>query len=319
MKPVLSLVVPVYFNRETLEDLHAHAVDTFAGTLGPGEFELVFVDDGSLDDSYEILRRLAKQDPGRVRVLRLSRNFGSHAAILAGFSRARGRYGAIIGADLQDSAVVVRDMLAKAREDEAEVVLAVRKGREEAAGKVAFANLYYWIMRWFSQAKFPPGGFDCFLIARPVMDALLRLNETNTSLPAQILWMGFRQAHVEYVKKERPAGKSRWTLRKKVNLLLDSIVSFSHLPIRAMELTGLFTAGVGFLYALFLVARRLFVGEEIQGWTSLMVVLLVLGGLLLISLGIVGEYLWRILDAARRRPAFVVSEALNFDDDEDDD
>lgn len=312
MNPVLSIIVPVYFNSETLEELYRQVISTFENHLGEGQLELIFVDDGSGDNSFEILCGLAERDPERVRVLRMSRNFGSHAATLAGFGKCRGRYAAIIGADLQDSPEIVLQMLESARNENADVVLACRKERKEAAGKVAFANFYYWIMRTFSHAKFPPGGFDCYLIERKVIDTIVSLNESNTSLPAQILWSGFRQTQIEYVKQERGSGQSRWTLRKKLRLITDSIVSFSHAPIRFMEWMGALTASAGFLYMIVLIVRRLAgIDKEIEGWTSLMVALLFLSGVVLLSLGIVGEYLWRILDAARGRPVYLIQESRN--------
>lgn len=315
MTPLVSVVVPVYCNRETLAALQAEIVTALEAKLTPGDWEVVYVDDGSHDDSLSVLRALRRERPGATRVVRLSRNFGSHAAILAGLSRARGRYAAVIGADLQEPPSLVLAMLDTARAEEAEVVLACRFRREEGWSKVAFANVYYAVMRRFSQAKFPRGGFDCFLIARPVIDALLRHPEANTSIAALILWMGFRQATVEYVKAARAGGASRWTLRKKLRLVLDSVMSFSHAPIRAMELTGLVTAVAGLAYAAVIVGIWIAGHREVAGWSSLMVVVLVMSGLILVALGIVGEYLWRILDAARRRPVFVIAESWEGEED----
>ncbi len=311
--PVLSIVVPVYFNEQSLESLYTTVVATFEPILLPDDLEIVFVDDGSGDGSFDVLCALAKKDPCRVRVLRLARNFGSHAAILAGLSACRGRYAAMLSADLQDPPEIIARMLEQARLDGAYVVLAVRDAREEPALKTHLANGYYWIMRTLSDAKFPSGGFDCFLIHRHVIDALTRLNETNTSLTAQILWLGFRKSSISYVRKARTHGKSRWTLRKKVGLLIDSLVSFSRLPIRFVEVMGFFAMMCGLAYAIFITILRLTSDKIPPGWASLMVVLLVMSGLTLLSLGIIGEYLWRILNASRRRPAFLVVESLNFE------
>jgi dolichol-phosphate mannosyltransferase len=311
--PVLSIVVPVYYNEQTLEPLYQCVVSTFEQILSPDNLEIVFVDDGSGDRSFDVLGALAKKDPGRVRVLRLARNFGSHAAILAGLGACRGRYAAMLSADLQDPPEIIVRMLEQARMDGAYVVLAVRDAREEPALKTHLANGYYWIMRTLSDAKFPSGGFDCFLIHRHVIDALTRLNETNTSLTAQILWLGFRRSSISYIRKARTHGKSRWTLRKKVGLLVDSLVSFSRLPIRLVEAMGLGAMMCGLAYATFITILRLTSDKIPPGWASLMVVLLVMSGLTLISLGIIGEYLWRILNASRRRPAFLVAESLNFE------
>ena len=310
--PVLSIVVPVYYNEQSLEPLYHCVVSTFEQILSPDNLEIVFVDDGSGDGSFDVLCGLAKKDPCRVRVLRLARNFGSHAAILAGLNACRGTYAAMLSADLQDPPEIIARMLEQARTDGAYVVLAVRDAREEPALKTHLANGYYWIMRTLTDARFPSGGFDCFLIHRHVIDALTRLNETNTSLTAQILWLGFRKSSISYVRKARIQGKSRWTLRKKVRLLADSLVSFSRLPVRFVEVMGFGAMMCGLLYAAWITILRLTDDKIPPGWASLMVVLLVMFGLTLLSLGIIGEYLWRILDASRRRPAFLVAESLNL-------
>jgi len=167
-------------------------------------------------------------------------------------------------------------------------------------------------MRTFSDAKFPPGGFDAFLIERKVIESLVNLNEVNSSLAAQVLWAGYKTSSITYIKKERAAGISRWSISKKLRLTLDSIMSFSRLPVRLMELAGLTAAVSGGGYAIFLIYFRMTKDVPIQGWTSLMVVLLVISGLGFLSLGIICEYLWRILDASRRRPVYLVADERNF-------
>ena len=312
---VLSIIVPVYFNADTLASLYDRVLSAFDTILDDRQLELVFVDDGSGDNSHQVLASLAERDRLRVRVIRLSRNFGSHAAILAGMHACRGRYAAVIGADLQEDPSIVRDMLTEARESLVEVVLACRKKREESAAKVGFANFYYWVMRTLSDAKFPPGGFDCYLVGRTVIDALVRMNESHTSLAAQILWTGFPAAYIHYTKEERKEGQSRWTIAKKVRLFSDSLISFSRLPIKMVELLGFTSAFVGLLYATLIIFIALFgkMPPDTRGWASTMVVLLVLSGIILISIGIMGEYLWRILDTARRRPVYLVQSSINFE------
>ena len=180
-RPLVTVVVPVYGNQDSLAELDRLIATAVVPGAAPGDVETIYVDDGSPDDSLAVLRGLASASPERVRVLRLSRNFGSHAAILAGLSRSRGRYVAMVSADLQDDPGMIARMLDAAQSRSAEVVLAVRAARDEEASKVAFASFYYWLMRRLSHAKFPPGGFDCFLIARPVVKALVDLGEANTS------------------------------------------------------------------------------------------------------------------------------------------
>jgi dolichol-phosphate mannosyltransferase len=313
---ILSIVVPVYFNSETLEPLYQRILETYRDAPIAGELEIVFVDDGSGDDSFATLREIAQRDPQRVRVIRLSRNFGSHAAILAGLRACRGRFAAVIGADLQEDPGIVLDMFQEANRSGAEVVLARREKRDEPLHKVAFANFYYWVMRKISDAKFPEGGFDCYLIGRPVIDALVRMNESHTSLAAQILWAGFSRSEIYYTKKKRGSGESRWTLAKKTRLFSDSLISFSRFPILLVEILGFAAALLGVCYAALIIFLALFteLPPGTRGWASTMVVLLVVAGIILVSIGIMGEYLWRILDTARRRPVYLTAETINIEE-----
>jgi len=305
-----SIVIPVYWNQDSLPLLHARLSEV-ADRYPELAHEFVFVDDGSEDASFQRLEDMAATDV-RVRVLRLTRNFGSHNACLAGLSVARGAHVAVISADLQEPPELPWRMLERAS-PAAPLVVANRRSRGDDVSRVLFAQLYYGIMRRLAFPRIPAGGFDCFLIDRRIVDQLTSLNEANPSVTGLVLWSGFRFAQVDYDRLARPFGRSRWTFAKRVKLLIDSVVGFSYAPVRAMSAVGVSVGLLGFLYAAAVVVRRLTTGAEVTGWSSLMSALLVLSGLQLVALGVLGEYVWRTLDAARRRPNFVIAETRNLD------
>ena len=308
----LSVVVPVYYNQQTLVDLHAKISEQEQALKGRAELEIVFVDDGSGDDSRKILRSLAAQDP-RIRLVFLSRNFGSFTAILAGLHYATGDCIAIISADLQDPPEMIPQMFEK-WEGGDKTVMAVRENRKDSWGARLFSKMAYVIIRRMALPTMPEGGFDFVLIDRQVRDVLVRIGERNTSLMGLILWVGFQQSQIPYTRGVRGGGTSRWTFGKKFKYLIDSLLAFSYIPIRFMSGIGVVIGGTGFVYALVLVIMHFFNAVEVPGWTALMVVTLVLFGFLFFSLGIIGEYLWRTLDESRSRPVFIVDETIGVPD-----
>jgi dolichol-phosphate mannosyltransferase len=272
------------------------------------ELEVVLVDDHCTDDSPKIAKEWAATD-NCVSYLRLSRNCGSHAAFSAGLAHCTGDCAVLLAADLQDPPEVIPELLAEWREGY-DVVWAVRQDREgESRSTKGFAAVYYWLMRQIALPEMPAKGADFLLIDRKVIDAYNGISEKHTSLLAMILWMGFRQTSIEYVKAARHTGKSKWTLGKKIKLFIDSIVSFSYAPIRMMSRLGFLMAAAGFLYAITVAVGRLtgWVAAG-TGFAALMTVLLVGQGMILMMLGVLGEYLWRTFDEARGRPRYLIEE-----------
>ncbi len=295
----LSIVVPVYYNEDTLMDLYEDMQAKILDRLG--DYEIVFVDDGSKDRSWEIMNRIRERDC-HVRLVKLSRNFGEHAALLAGLSVCAGD----CAVTKEDSELILEmyDSWKKGNK----VVLAVRRSRDESRVKIFFANLYYALVRKFVNKNMPAGGCDCYLIDRKVIEVLERLDEKNSSLTLQVLWAGFQTDMVYFDRRDREKGKSKWTFAKKFKLVMDSMMSFSYVPIRFMSLVGvLFNIGAVILFISVLV-EYFTKGTPIAGWSSLMCVVLCSSGLILLMLGILGEYLWRTLDAARTRPPFIIDE-----------
>lgn len=310
---LVSIVVPVYHNAKSLPELRERLA-AVADRNGGDSFEFVFVDDGSRDDSFEVLQRILAEDD-RVRIVKLSRNFGSTPAIIAGLNAASGDAVAAIAADLQDSPELIHDMLARWREGN-KVVLAVREGRDDPGLTALLASVFYKLFRRFAIASMPPGGFDFFLIDRQVCDLICRIGETNTYVMGLILWLGFKPIQLPYRRGARLAryGRSMWSLSRRVKYFIDSFVAFSYVPVRIASVLGLVLSLLGFLYALLVIGLRIFKGYQPEGWASLMVVVLVVSGVQLFIMGILGEYLWRTLDVARHRPQFVVERTLGFPD-----
>ena len=300
----LSIIIPVYFNEMNLEDLYN---DLHVKVLSKvNDYELIFVDDGSEDKSYEIIQNLKSKDK-KIKSLKLSRNFGSHAAILAGLNECTGDCAVMKTADLQEPSEILLEMYEKWEKGN-NVVLAIRQERNDSLIGNFFSNMYYLLMRKFVLKNMPLGGFDCFLIDRKVIEVLRIMDEKNTSLMGQILWAGFKSDKIYYSRLKREKGKSRWTLKKKIKLVIDSVLSFTYLPIRVMTSVGLIFFLVSVLWALYIVYLKLNSGIELEGWTTLMVFNLFSSGLILLTLGIIGEYLWRNYDATRNRPTYIIED-----------
>ena len=298
----ISIVVPVYWNSDTLmllyEDMKAKILDKL------GDYELVFVDDGSGDNSWEIMNQIRNMD-SHVQCVKLSRNFGEHAALLAGLSVCTGDCAVTKQADLQEDSEIILEMYESWKRGN-KVVLAVRKDRDENPVKVFFANMYYAIVRKTITKNMPEGGCDCYLLDRQVIQVLQDLNEKNSSLTLQVLWAGFQTDHVYFHRRDREVGESRWTFSKKFKLVLDSMMSFSYFPIRMMSIVGVTFNILAVLMFIYVLVEKFTVGTPIAGWSSLMCVVLLSSGLILLTLGILGEYVWRALDAARTRPPFII-------------
>ena len=303
---IVSIVFPVYNEEGNLELLHekiTEVVDTIEGE----DFEFIFVDDCSKDRSPQILESLCDRDP-RVRMVRFSRNCGSHAAITAGLRYCCGDSAIIMASDMQDPPSLIPRLLSE-RDQGAKVVFAGRAKREgESASVLFFSRIYWWVMNHFTDLNFAPKGMDVLWMDRIVIEAFLRSPEKHGSIFMLIAWLGFPQKNIEYVKEARHAGESGWTYPKKIKLFLDSLFSFSTLPIRFISVLGVFTIAVGFLMALDVIYQGM-TGDSVEGWASLALIVLGLGGLQLMILGVLGEYVWRTFDESRRRPFYVIEQA----------
>lgn len=300
----ISIVVPVYYNSDTLELLYEDMKAKILDKLGP--YEIVFVDDGSGDNSWEIMNQIKDMD-GNTKCVKLSRNFGEHAALLAGLSVCTGDCAVTKQADLQEDSEIILDMYESWKKGN-KVVLAVRSDRDENPVKKFFASMYYVIIHKLVNEKMPVGGCDCYLLDRQVIKVLEMLDEKNSSLTLQVLWAGFKTDHVYFHRRDREVGKSRWTLSKKIKLAMDSMLSFSYFPIRFMSTVGVIFFLVSILMAIEVIVEKVAVGTPILGWASLMCVVLFSFGCMMLMMGILGEYVWRALDASRNRPPYLIDE-----------
>lgn len=302
-RSLLSVITPAYNEERNLPVLYERLSNVLDAL--DVDWEWIVTDDHSADRTFEVLSDLGRRDP-RVRALRFSRNFGSHAGVSCGLRNATGDCAVVLAADLQDPPEVIPQLLDAWRSG-AQVVWAVRGRREgEKATTVGAAGLFYWIMRAvIGMRELSATGADFFMIDRRVIDAYRDFDERNVNLFALLAWMGFRQDTITYTKDARLYGQSGWTLKKKIKLAVDSITAFSYLPVRVMSWTGVFTAIAGLLYALFIIYNA-FAGQPVEGWSSLMVAVMLIGGFQMLMLGVLGEYVWRALDESRRRPRYTI-------------
>lgn len=311
---ILSIVTPAYNEADNLPVLHERLSNVLKSSSL--EWEWIIVDDHSGDDTFGVITSLAKKDP-RIHGIRFAKNFGSHKAITCGLHKAKGNCVVVMAADLQDPPETISDLVEKWQAG-AQVVWAVRRARKgEKASRIRFSRLYYFLMRQISGLKeIPASGADFFLIDRVVLKAFDQFQESNANVLALITWMGFRQTSIFYDKQSRHYGRSGWSLEKKLKLVVDSITSFTYFPVRFMSYFGFVVALLGLGYAMVVIINA-FRGQPVQGWSSLMLVVLVLGGFQMLMMGILGEYLWRALDESRRRPQYLieaVTDHLPFSD-----
>lgn len=299
----VSIVVPVYYNEDNLIPLYTDLKEKIIDTINY-EYEIVFVNDGSKDKSFEVMQQIREKD-SNVKIFSLSRNFGSHAAILCGLSKCTGDCAVIKAADLQEPTELILEMVESWKQGN-NVVLAVREGREESKRQTFFANTYYNIVRKTALPNMPEGGFDVYLIDRKVINVLCSLDEKNSALTGQILWSGFKTSVVPYTRKAREIGTSKWTLKKKIRLVMDTLFSFSSLPITIVSGIGTISFIASIIWALCVLIFKVVGLIKVSGWTTLFIFNLFSFGVIMLTLGILGNYIWRTFDASRNRPPYIV-------------
>jgi dolichol-phosphate mannosyltransferase len=310
---LVSIVVPCYNEEAVLGELHGR-LSSMIESIADSSFEIIYADDGSSDQTAEILRQLQAGDR-RVRVVSLSRNFGHQIAVTAGLEHARGDAVVIIDADLQDPPEIIPEMIARWR-DGYHVVYGLRAIRSgETKFKLWTAKAFYRLINRLSEVEIPLDVGDFRLIDRQVVDVLLAMPERDRFLRGMISWIGFKQSAVIYDRAARHAGETKYSLIKMLRFAVDSVISFSFAPLRLATWVGfaaIVAAVAGIIYALVI---RIYTTTWVRGWASIFTAVLFLGGVQLITLGIVGEYIGRIYAEVKRRPLYVVEERLGFGDD----
>lgn len=305
----LISIVAAFYNEEASIAAFFGEIERVVRTLDC-RVELICVNDGSRDNTLELLRQQLAAN-GKIRIVNLARNFGKEAAITAGLAHAKGDAVVIIDADLQDPPSLIAAFLAKWREG-FDVVYGVRTSRTvDTFTKRTTAGAFYRLFNSMTDVPIPAGAGDFRLLDRRVVDALQALPERNRFMKGLFSWVGFRQVGVEYVREARVAGKSGWSYFRLLNFAVDGLTSFSILPLRIASLAGIIVSLLGFSYAAFLVARTLLYGADVPGYASLMVMMMFLGGIQLICLGVMGEYLGRLYIEAKGRPLYIVADVIS--------
>ena len=301
----VSVVIPIYNEEGNVFLLHERLSSVMNG-LG-STFELIFVNDGSKDQSIFLIIQLAEMDR-RVKYINLSRNFGHQIAVSAGLDMAVGNAIVIIDADLQDPPELIGDLYAKLKEG-FQVVYAKRKQREgETVAKRLTAKLFYRLLKRITSVDIPVDTGDFRIMDRKVVNVLKAMPEKNKFLRGQIPWIGFNQTFVEYERNERYAGKTGYTYRKMFRFAMDGITSFSSFPLKVASILGFVVSGIAFFTMIYALYIRFVNGHYVQGWTSLIISIMFIGGIQLICLGMIGEYLSRMSDNIRNRPLYIVSD-----------
>ncbi len=304
-RKTISFVIPVFRNERALTVTYQRIAGVLASDLASYDYEFVFVDDGSDDNSLNELLEIRSGDP-KVRIISFTRNFGQMAAIQAGLKAAGGDLVLHLSADLQDPVELIPQMV-REHERGAEVAICYRAERADKLTSRITSRLFYGIVR-LSFPQIPAGGFDYVLMDRRVVDAFNRLEVRNRFFQGDILWLGYRTTFIPYTRAKRTIGRSQYTLAKRLKNSLDAILDSSYLPIRFISLVGLITALLGFLYAINIAYWRLRHSTPFPGWAPIMIVLLIVGGLLMVMLGLIGEYVWRIYDEVKGKPNYVIRE-----------
>jgi glycosyltransferase involved in cell wall biosynthesis len=299
----ISFVVAVYHNEGTLSKTYEKIRSVFSHELAHHEYEIVFVDDGSKDGSLQEILSLREQD-ARVKVITFTRNFGQMAAMLAGFKEATGDAVINISADLQDPVELIPQMVEK-WQGGAEIVICYRTDRGDEFLAKLFSRLAYGVIR-ISHPQIPLGGFDFVLMDRKVMNEFNAIDVRHRYFQGDLLWTGYRTSFIPYVRLKRTIGKSQYNFGKKLKNFLDAVLDASFLPIRFISLLGLITSGLGVLYTISIVFSWLRGETPFEGWAPIMIAILLVGGLIMLMLGVIGEYVWRINEEVRKRPNYVV-------------
>lgn len=310
--PLVSVIVPCYNECEVIELTHARITESLKGDWNKG-YEIIYINDGSFDSTLELLRIISRAD-AHAKVISFSRNFGHQAAISAGLKESKGDVAIIIDADLQDPPELIQEMVRVYRYKYANVVNTVRQLREgETWFKLFTARLFYSSLNRLSEVKLNNVSGDFRLIDRRVIDAFNNLNERNKYIRGLIGWMGYRQEFVEYVRQARAKGETKYTFKKMLRLASVAMFYFSKKPLKMATTLGFVSIVVGLLLTLWVVFQYFFEPEKlVKGWASTFILIIFFGGVQLLTIGVLGEYIGNILDEVKKRPEYLVDEKINL-------
>ncbi|MDN3688883.1 glycosyltransferase [Cyclobacterium jeungdonense] len=304
----ITVIIPVFNEAENISQL-VYELGSYFQKEKRFSTEIIYVNDGSTDDTMSQLKK-ASHHSYTYKIISFSRNFGSHAALRAGIQSAEGDYITFLYADLQDPITLVSRLYDEMKEKRVDITWAFRNSTASSKWEQFFSLAYASLMRKYAVSNFPKKGFDVVMFSEKVKACLNNNVESNSSIFIQILSLGFKQEDILYDKSIRLLGKSKWTLSKKIKLLIDSFVAFSFAPIRFVSIVGLVFFMFGIFWTTYIVFRKLMYDDLASGWPALLSILMVGFGITNISLGIIAEYLWRTLDASRKRPVYVIDEIV---------
>lgn len=311
---LITVIIPIFNEYEGVPFL-VDSLNEFFGQNSNLNAEVIFVNDGSKDNSVERLMSMAHRTY-KAKVISFSRNFGSHAALRAGISHASGDYICFNYADLQDPLELIiqmKDLMDQGND----IIWAQRESTKVPWGEKMFSKFYARLMQKFAFKNFPEKGFDIVMFNKKVAAEVNKNVEANSSIFLQILGMGFKQTSITYKKRERKTGVSKWTISKKIKLFIDSFVAFSYAPIRFVTIVGIVFFILGCIWTVYIIIRKIFFHDLAPGWPALMSILMIGFGITNISLGIIAEYLWRTLDASRKRQVFIIDDIKELNRTED--
>jgi glycosyltransferase involved in cell wall biosynthesis len=308
--PKLSIIIPCYYNEENIPITKRRLIENELLFNSDVEFEYVLIDDGSKDNTYSELMLFKREYPNKVKVIKLAGNVGSYNAILAGMKFATGDCCSVIAADLQDPLELMIKMYDYWKSG-IKLIVGNRADREESFFQKSFSNLYHKLIKKFALKNIPAGGFDYVFFDKQLKNQVVEINEKNTNTLYLLAWLNYDMVSIPYVRQKREVGKSKWTLQKKIKLFIDSFISFSYAPLKFISVIGILLGISAFFYSVVIIVMKMTGKIDQSGWSSMMVVILFVSSFQMIGLGIIGEYVWRSLEASRNRPNYVVEEVLD--------
>lgn len=305
MKNKISYIIPCYFNEGNIPVTTKKLINIEKDFDDQFNFEYVFVDDGSEDNTLNELIKFRDKHLDKVKIVKLTGNFGTFNAILAGMNHTTGDCSVILSADLQDPPELIPKMV-KHWLGGIKLVIANRDSREDSFIQKIISNLFHNLIRKFAIKNIPKGGFDLILFDKKISQQIIKMNQKNTHLIYLISTLKYDYVSIPYTRKKREIGKSKWTFSKKIKLFIDTFVSFSFLPLRLISIGGIILGGGAITYAVFIIVNKIQGNIQMSGWSATMVTLLMVSSFQMIATGILGEYLWRTLDASRNRPNYII-------------
>ena len=303
--PKISIVIPCYYNELNIPITGPALIENESNFPSDVTFEYVYVDDGSKDQTLKALLDLKQKYPEKIKVVKLAGNVGSYNAIVAGTEYSTGDCVSVITADLQDPPELIAKMYDYWLKG-IKFVVANRTNREESFVKKTLANTFQYLIKKHALPNIPKGGFDFVLFDKQLKEELIKIKEKNTNSLYLLAWMNFEMVSIPYTRLERKVGVSKWTFKKRMKLFIDSFVSFSYLPLRLITILGFLTGFSTLIYAMVVIFLKLTGNVPVSGWSSMMLVILLTSSFQMIGIGVLGEYMWRVLEASRNRPLYIV-------------